>query len=157
MVLDRGNLSFSNPVDVSNDNVRRGIDFHVGSLGDLEGQVDSIELSLGQISELVDSHLVGAFRVGVVLLNLYEVSQEDILSVGLFSLSGVPLAEVTLVLFERVGLRSSGLEVVKVEGGRADEHERNEELFVHKMIINLSIKVQNLSELLNLNGEHGLL
>lgn len=113
----------------------------VGPLGDLEGQVDGFEFSLGEVGELVDSHGVGVLGIGVVFVDGNEVSQEDVLSVSLLALAGVALAELLLVLFEGVDVSLAGgtLQAVEVDGGDSEEHQSGNQALVHEnMIINLS-------------------
>lgn len=107
LVLDASDLSGSNPVDVAVDiGGPHGPGVGVGELPvDLQGEVHAGELLLGQIGELVDSHLVGLGVVGVVGVDLGHILLEDGLPVLLLELrvvhltmSSLPLLELRLVV-----------------------------------------------------------
>ena len=67
-------------------------------MGNIEGEVVGSELNLSEVRKLGDAHLPSAGGVGVVLLNLEEVFEEDSLSVLFLSLTSVGLSEVLLEL-----------------------------------------------------------
>jgi len=90
-----------------------------------EGSSHSTALSLGQISEVVHTHVPGASQIGVVLLDRLETLLEEGLA-GLILLGGVVLLEVLDVLLESVTLElieswTSG----RGEAGQQDQ--RNED------------------------------
>ncbi len=85
-------------------------------LGDGEGEVESLELSIGEVCELVDSELVGVGAVGVVGLNLGKVAEEDDFAVLLFSGSEVVLGVFSLELFK--GAAGGRGVVVERKGGQ---------------------------------------
>merc|ERR1719369_841914 len=97
LVLDRSDCSLLPPV--------HGVgQVQVDWLGSLHGgggwgggllvtsQVVGSELCLGQVTELVDSHLVGEPRLAVVLVDLLDILLEDIHPEFCLSAAGVALA-----------------------------------------------------------------
>jgi hypothetical protein len=148
LILNISDSAGNGPVDQSVDGGDfGGVDLFVGSLGDLEGEVDGFEFSLGEVGELVDSHSVGVLGIGVVLVDGNEVSQEDVLSVCLLALTAVALSELILVLFEGVDVSLAGrgtLQTVEVDRGDSEEHQSGNQALVHEiMIINLSKLTSN--------------
>lgn len=119
LVLDGGNSSSGNPIDVSVDaGVLNGA--AEDDWLDLEGKVLSGELLLGHVRELVKSLLVGVGLVGIEGKNFSSVLEEDGLAVGFLELAGIGFAVVSLPLLE-AGLLGSGLHVKKKQCGDCSE------------------------------------
>lgn len=90
LILDGGHVSLGNPVDgggVSLVALSEGLAGNAGSGVHLGGQVDGLELGVGQVTELVHSELVRV-SLGVVGVDVSKVLVEDGLTAGLLLLEG---------------------------------------------------------------------
>ena len=89
LIFDWSHSSVSIPIDVSKGLI---IFLDLADLdvwGDLEGQVCLGKFFLGESRELVETHLVGIFFVGIVSLYVGKILEEYFLPVDIFELRGV--------------------------------------------------------------------
>lgn len=125
LVLDTRQDILGGPIDGLGSS--EGFQFQDGEIlvGGGEGlhEISGLEFSLSQVSELVDVHIVSSLLVGVVVLDLVVVFQEDGKSVRFFALVGVFDAVASLELLESVETEmfiGIGISGDQVHGGSRD-------------------------------------
>jgi len=103
LVFNSLNVSFGDPIDVS-DEVGVSVDFSGFDLfGDFGSEVNAFEFCFGQIRELVDDLGVGLGFVGIVLFDLLGVLHENSESISLFSWASVRFCVLNFEAFELKG------------------------------------------------------
>ena len=112
-------------------------------LGSLKGEVQGSKLRFGQICELSEAHFPGVGGVGVVLMNSDVVPEEDSFSILLLPQPEVHLSKLLLEVCE--GVFAGGLLLIlpDCQEGEGRYDGRENQGFVHQMIIYLLRLVNN--------------
>ena len=118
MVLDGGDGTSGNPIDITDHKVISALDV-LGFLFDDGSEVSLGEFLLSHGGELVESHFVGSVLVGVVGVDVGKIFEEDSLSVSILDFGGEGDAVFGLPALE-LGDGGGALVVEEHSGGAND-------------------------------------